>query len=236
MPSDFDLIRKAGTGEMEQLILEIIQNNIVEKSIDIYPGRGYDKRSKCVTTGSILTAPFESAIYLGDNLKLFNLKRTAVHHLLHCLGFQHEYERKDAELFPLAAFDPYSVMLSEEDKVEGISELDKVGLNLIFPPCTGTDCSPEKDEETGMYYCGREVMERHNIPYANIVDRCERGGPNCPACRTLGKPKGSDNKWQGWSGFVYCGEKKKEPDGEICGPHNGLPCEDCRKVINYNGN
>ena len=36
-------------------------------------------------------------------------------------------------------------------------------------------------------------MERHNIPYDYIVDQCKRGGPNCLACRTLGKPKGSDN-------------------------------------------
>ena len=84
-------------------------------------------------------------------------------------------ERKDAELYleypencendhlvvknnyvPLTAFDPYSIMLYEEDKIEGfcrnnhevwytkkddtskniqLSELDKIGLNLVFPPC-----------------------------------------------------------------------------------------------------
>ena len=120
------------------------------------------------------------------------------------------------DYIPLTAFDPYSIMLYEEQEHEGfcrlnsheiwqtkeddtsentrLSELDKVGLNLVYPPCIGKHYNPEKDEETEMYYCGRKVMERHNIPYDNIVYRCERGGPNCPACRTLGKPKGSDNK------------------------------------------
>ena len=130
------------------------------------------------------------------------MKRTAVHELLHGLGFEHEHQRKDAELyleypencendqdlvvkdnyFPLTAFDPYSIMFYKEQDEESegfcrdshkiweskkgdsslntqLSELDKVGLNLVYPPCTGTSYDPKKDEETGMYYCGRVLMD-----------------------------------------------------------------------------
>ena len=127
---------------------------------------------------------------------------------------------------PFICNDPYSIMLYKEQDEESegfsrdsheiwetkkgdssqntqLSELDKVGLNLVYPPCTGTSYEPKRDEETGIYYCGRKVMERHNIPDHDIVDGCQPGGPNCPACRTLGKPKGIGKKWQGWSSFLY---------------------------------
>ena len=160
---------------------------------------------------------------------------------------------------PITEFDPYSIMIYKEtypkksagisrlndddgsgwETKEGdfsgntkLSELDKVGLNFIYPPCAGIDYNPIKDMETEMYYCKRKALEKSNTPY-DRVEQCEPRGPNCPACRTLGKPKGIGEKWQGWSGFVYCEEKF---DGGKCGPHNGLPCKNCCKIINYRAN
>lgn len=106
---------------------------------------------------------------------------------------------------PLTRFDPFSVMLYPEDewlrrkensdpvwqlKEKGqtnyeLSELDKVGLNLLYPPCKGPNYRPKKSEVTGMWYCGRYVMKHHDYPAEGTTDgRC---GPdnwaNCPACR-----------------------------------------------------
>jgi hypothetical protein len=159
---------------------------------------------------------------------------------------------------PLTPFDPFSVMLyNESEKLRRISdcniwllkeskeqpnrlsELDKVSLNIIFPPCKSENYNP-KLGPTGLYYCGRKVMERHNFPAENMTDGyCgPDNGPNCPACRVLRTDKmdrlNKQLKFQGYSGYVYCGEwmGKIEPghDG-YCGPDNGPPCEDCYNEV-----
>ena len=138
MQSVFDLKQTATPEmiEMMQLVFDLSEQNIESKNIAIYPGKGSDE---CVTTHSILTAtqPFDTRIYLG-NLESFNVKRTAVHELLHGLGFEHEHQRKDAKQYlrypencendqdlvvkdnyvPLTAFDPYSIILYKEQDEE----------------------------------------------------------------------------------------------------------------------
>ncbi len=164
------------------------------------------------------------------------------------------------DFYGITPFDVFSVMLYEEDEsidyyrklskrrvwsakcndtapnVE-LSELDKLALNLVYPPCRSSNYSPEQSEN-GMYYCGREVMSHHNRPNPSLAihDKCQKGGPNCPACRTLSKPKEKDieieSKWQGWSGFVYCGQPfTSEGEYKTCGIHYGNPCPDCRKIV-----
>ncbi len=160
--------------------------------------------------------------------------------------------------YGITPFDIFSVMLYEEDESIGycrktsnngvwsakcndttpnveLSELDKLALNLVYPPCRTSSYAPEQSEN-GMYYCGREVMSNHNRPNPSLAkhDKCQKGGPNCPACRTLSKPREIESKWQGWSGFVYCGQPfASEGESKVytCGIHYGKPCPNCHKII-----
>lgn len=166
----------------------------------------------------------------------------------------------DREIEGLTRFDPFSVMLYPEDEAlqrnpmndtvwelkpdttlnRELSELNKVHLNLLYRPCKTTTYNPELSADTGVYYCGRRVMERHNYPAESTTDgRC---GPNnwanCPACRTLRNPKVDkiirSGKWQGWSGLFYCGRyfgvRIPGHDG-YCGPNNGPPCPECSRLL-----
>ncbi len=176
-------------------------------------------------------------------------------------SYKWQYNPAD-NFYGITPIDIFSVMLYEEDKSIGyyrktynngvwsprlndttanieLSELDKLALNLVYPPCRSSTYAPEQSEN-GMYYCGRDVMSNHNRPDPSLAkqDRCQKGGPNCPACRTLSKPKKDgieiESQWQGWSGFVYCG-KNFESGGEskdsMCGIHYGKPCPDCYKIV-----
>lgn len=76
-------------------------------------------------------------------------------------------------------------------------------------------------------------MDGHNKPASSTTDgRCgPNNGPNCPSCRVLKNPKlknkmGSQ-RWQGWSGLVYCGNyfgKMGNGHDGYCGPNNGISC------------
>lgn len=154
-------------------------------------------------------------------------------------------------------FDPFSIMLYSEKSIDRktesepawelkppkeknneMSELDKVALNLLYRPCKGPHYNPHLSGVTGMWYCGRKVMERHNYPDASITDGyC---GPNksanCHACRVLindtVKKHIDEGRWQGWSGFFYCGKKVYSADDEYCcGPDTGSPCPECRNIL-----
>ena len=158
---------------------------------------------------------------------------------------------------PITPYDPYSIMhycfhnktmqlkegentsqygeISEKMPNQKMSELDKVAINMMYPPVvTSPRYEPVKDDN-GMYYCRRFSMANHNHPGGSPISICQpadpdnldyiNGGPNCPACRVLSSPKRmQDDQWQGWSGWVYCGKNG-------CGPHYGHPCDDCRTVV-----
>lgn len=122
-----------------------------------------------------------------------------------------------------------------------MSELDKVGLNQVYPPCRSATYNPVRSSVTGLWYCGRRVMQNHNRPAASTTDdRCgPNNGANCPACRSLKNRVVNffctqNGRWQGWSGLVYCGEYfgEKHPghDG-FCGPNNGPPCPQCESIL-----
>ena len=116
-----------------------------------------------------------------------------------------------------------------------LSELDKVSLNILFQPVYGEYYNP-KIGRTGLYYWGREVMERHNFPAESITDGIwgPQSGPNWSACRVLRTGKmdalNKMGKFQGYSGMIYCGEKtekKLEHHDGVWGPDNGSPWDDC---------
>ena len=150
----------------------------------------------------------------------------------------------------ITRFDRYSIMLysgiplTGDDPLETktsynleMSELDKVVLNIVFPPCLRSETyNPVKVslQTRDIYYCFRQVMESHNKPFDKITNglcgynRSNPKGPNCPACRTLKSgptESGPVERWQGWSGMVYCGRGG-------CGPDNGPACEQCKTVLN----
>ena len=158
----------------------------------------------------------------------------------------------------LTRFDPFSIMLytvggkdlkcrSHGDRVwqhvksgvknMEISELDKIGLNLLHPPREHSGYKPKWNPATNMFYCSRKVMATHNRPDGPISDgfcggdpsKAVKEGPNCPACRTLKSPDGAtlpldNSRWQGWSGMIYCGKNG-------CGPDFRQPCQECRKLL-----
>jgi hypothetical protein len=147
--------------------------------------------------------------------------------------------------------DPVSWQLKKYSTKENtrLSELDKVGLNLVYRPCRDTTATSARYRpklgKTGMYYCGRSVMVDHTYPgdnYNSDGDCGPNDGPNCPACRTIKSRKVKEiqarQKWQGMTGLVYCGRQFAEPaevsvhlDG-ICGINNGPACPDCNDLLN----
>lgn len=127
----------------------------------------------------------------------------------------------------------------DKERQKSMSEFDKIALNLTYPPARIKGVyEPVLVPETGMYYCSRSVMVNHNQPGPALVNKCGQfsdsnnsaypdSGPNCPACRVLSLPRNLGNdRWQGQSGFVYCGN-------EGCGPDINGPCDACGRVINY---
>lgn len=156
----------------------------------------------------------------------------------------------------LTRFDPCSVMLySEKDidrepdepawelkpskeKNNEMSELDKVALNILYRPCKGRHYNPRLSTVTGMWYCERKVMDRHNY-----LGTCMTNGycgqiANCHACRVLKndtvKKHNDEGRWQGWSGFFYCGKYFGENISSktgYCGSDNGPPCCECGNIL-----
>lgn len=167
-----------------------------------------------------------------------------------------QYQPVD-ENYALSRFDPFSVMMYpcyrvlvpkrngdsiwklkvNNDQCQELSELDKVGINSMIAPAGHGDYEPRISSLTGLYYCGRPVMsfKHSNISENEVQVKCgPNKGPNCPACRVLNTQKIDEiiniGKWQGWTGYVYCG--KRDAKGEImCGLDNGNPCVECYNLL-----
>ena len=128
-----------------------------------------------------------------------------------------------------------------------LSELDKVGLNLVYRPCIIMSDDNVRYQpilgKNGLYYCGREVICDLTYPYEGDTNGIcgPHNGPNCPACRTIKSPKVKEilngGRWQGMTGLVYCGRPFIEPgqlhsahDG-MCGVNNGPACPECVTIL-----
>lgn len=192
--------------------------------------------------------------------------------LLYALGFHYKMMQLFCTLASLSdgsadhqtiqRFDPYSLLLFGSNvliddstwelhirdvKSINLSEMDKVMLNLLFPPCLTKSYNPQLSDVTSMLYCGRRVMEDHNRPERSHTDgRCgPTNGANCPACRTLIEPKKNKiasilagGRFQGWSGDVYCYKQNNigpfrsaKTRMRVCGPNFGEPCSSCYGLI-----
>ena len=153
------------------------------------------------------------------------------------------YQNKEAYESARRRHSADSVWLLKQPNKENtkLSELDKVGLNLVHRPCRDTTAvngyKPELGK-TGMYYCGRRVMSDDTYPGEEYIDGfCGPDyGPNCPACRTIKSEKVKKilegGKWQGMTGRVYCGRLFAEHDDGTCGMDNGPACSDCNDLLN----
>ena len=236
------------------LLLKITRYK-VEAKIHVYKD---EDPNKVQTQGNIIVSESPVKMYLGDHCK--EKQRAATCELLQALGFKHQQQQSDADMSAqtstesnqalankhiagISPLDPFTIMTDFEEKSKYIqmSELDKVGLNLLYRPCTGPHYKPKVSLKTGMIYCGREVMKDHNHPAKSLVTSA-RCGPetsaNCPACRTINTTKVQElremGKWQGWSGLVYCKKEFKREgrthDG-VCGPNNGPTCPECKELI-----
>ena len=47
---------------------------------------------------------------------------------------------------------------TKNSKNSEMSELDKVGLNIVYSQCKHDGYQPEISPMTGLHYCGRKVM------------------------------------------------------------------------------
>ena len=173
----------------------------------------------------------------------------------------------------ITRFDPFSIMCYQESKIlqrrpntdpvwdikkldykaTVMSELDKVALNLMFRPCKSGRYDPKLSDETGLLYCGR-TLSCLNYPTLGMIESNVCGpktGPNCPACRVIRHPISEkrqrlhdEGKWQGWSGWFYCGQENEDVNDrtceilktfiiepKLCGPDNGPPCNKCGKEL-----
>ena len=175
------------------------------------------------------------------------------------LGIPHDQLEPDPDILGVVRFDPFSIMLYpfakklnqfdpawrlKDPKLHNfhMSELNKVALNVLFPPCKHAGYNPQWNPGRKMYYCKRYVMSSHNNPVPNVTECCGLfdKGPNCPACRTLKHPDVESfpkNKetWQGWSGMIYCWKyfgKQDETDHDgYCGPDYGFACPECKALL-----
>ena len=121
-----------------------------------------------------------------------------------------------------------------------ILQIHKILLNVVYPPTKIDGKYEPKLGRTGLYYCGRRVMQGHNFPDDDICDGIwgPDSGPNWPACRTLQTDKidelNAAGKVQGYSGMVYCGkaiEVRGEGHDGVWGPDNGPPWDEWLSCI-----
>eukprot|EP01084_Bolivina_argentea_P234596 394952_1 len=152
----------------------------------------------------------------------------------------------------------YAVEAYELNETHVLTDLDRVGLNILYPPTLRskgrerdviqqyTGYHPKQSGNScGFWYCGKSFVFAKN-PYK----QCVTGGPNCPSCRVLPNRKidkvlfgdPTRMRWQGASGYIYCGRRIEEveirrwPYSDIityrwCGPHYGDPCDECRRLL-----
>jgi hypothetical protein len=161
----------------------------------------------------------------------------------------------------LTQFDPYSLLMYRIDnrkmkinhqnpvwknKKDGkrnrfLSELDKVGLNLMYPPVAGGSYNPKKHNKNNVYYCGRVLHQnsdiRFNVDTEETYKCCFKSRRNCPSCRVLKNEdliklfkggKDGRERWIGWSGRLYC--LKKMGKEAYCGPDTGENCKECKLI------
>ena len=131
-----------------------------------------------------------------------------------------------------------------------LSPLDKLFVNWLYPPPKQHHIyEPKMSMRTGLWYCGRRVMENHNYPFS--TDDCDgfcgpTNGPNCPSCVIYGIGCGNSfplqriNKQgivssQGETGLFYCGRvmktKVSSAHDRKCGPNNGPNCLECDQYL-----
>eukprot|EP01036_Dinobryon_divergens_P028854 gene28854-37862_t len=199
---------------------------------------------------------------------------TILHELLHTLGVAHEHERSDrhayvevvagfltqsnATVHPFrydyasimhypsgAGLNPSPQAWAIVGQRECLSPLDKLFINWLYPaPKQEGIYEPKMSMQTGLWYCGRRVMEKHNLPDPMVGCDGYCGpsvGPNCPTCIIYGVGCGNSFPLQrinqggivsiqGETGLFYCG-RVMERGGGNCGPDHGPNCVECHNYL-----
>lgn len=140
--------------------------------------------------------------------------------------------------------DPTKAQWAKVGQRTQLSQLDKLFVNMLYPPVPGTNNYRPAKGSTGLWYCGRSVMHSNNFPFGRVGcdGRCgPTNGPNCPSCIMYGISEGNEYPLRrggasqtGETGQFYCGKRFCIPWGNhngVCGPNNGPCCESCSSLI-----
>lgn len=150
-------------------------------------------------------------------------------------------------------FGPTSAQWAKIGQRIQLSQLDKLFVNMLYPPVAGNNGYYPAKGKTGLWYCGRNVMNNNNFPFGRVGcdGRCgPNDGPNCPSCIIYGISQGNEYPLRrggafqtGETGLFYCGKRFTRTtcstvsghqcsshDG-VCGPNNGPCCESCMSLL-----
>eukprot|EP01083_Nonionella_stella_P005968 17236_1 len=173
--------------------------------------------------------------------------------------------------FGITTYDPYSIMnyrncgafnvdndteywngknatIKDKKRITHLSDIDKVGMNILWPPAVDTDYTPTKDSRNKLYYCGR-TQRQNNIELHSTLNPC-----TTPCASRNGSRETSPEASQGPSFHMAtvveteaadcqssdCGsntehsaiEGNKDCDDDMCTYLNGPNCASCRVIKN----
>lgn len=189
---------------------------------------GEGKGKGCYTQG-IFKGPHGAYVHLDTDWSTDWKEQTTIHELLHALGFQHEFKRKDAEKYVNIKTDDYQYKdKGDHQRIRGLTRFDPFSVMMY----------PER----------REEMER--LENGDIVWRLKSGTTPNKQMSELDKVALNlvfrpciENDYNPKIGpvtdMLYCGRSVMTGNQQVsptdtdgrCGPDNWANCPACRVLI-----